>query len=49
MPGRGMKPCLAEGAERRALFIGAVVLAKNLMLVADLLAKRYSCSRKAAR
>jgi transposase, IS5 family len=29
MRGRGMKRCLAEGAERLALFVGAVVLAKT--------------------
>jgi len=49
MRGRGMKRCLAEGAERFALFVGAAVLANNLMIVAGLLAKRYSRRRKAAR
>jgi IS5 family transposase len=49
MRGRGMKRCRAEGAERFALFVGAAVLANNLMIVAALLTKR-SCRRsKAAR
>ena len=30
--GRGMKRCRAEGAERFALFVGAAVLANNLMI-----------------
>jgi hypothetical protein len=47
--GRGMKRCLAEGAERFTLFVGAAVLANNLMIVAGLLAKRYSRRRKATR
>jgi hypothetical protein len=33
MRGRGMKRCRAEGAERFALFVGAAVLANNLMIV----------------
>ena len=49
MRGRGMKRCLAEGAERFALFVGAAVLANNLMIVAALLTKRQSRRRKAAR
>jgi transposase, IS5 family len=49
MRGRGMKRCLAEGAERFALFVGAAVLANNLMIVATLLTKRSSRRRKAAR
>jgi hypothetical protein len=31
-----MKRCRAEGAERFALFVGAAVLANNLMIVATL-------------
>jgi transposase, IS5 family len=49
MRGRGMKRCRAEGAERFALFVGAAVLANNLMIVAALLTKRSSRRRKAAR
>src|SRR5262245_2091691 len=48
MRGRGMKRCRAEGAERFALFVGAAVLANNLMIVAALLTKR-SRRAKAAR
>jgi hypothetical protein len=33
---RGMKRCRAEGAERFALFVGAAVLANNLMIVAGI-------------
>jgi transposase, IS5 family len=40
MRGRGMKRCRAEGAERFALFVGAAVLANNLMIIAALLSKR---------
>jgi IS5 family transposase len=40
MRGRGMKRCRAEGAERFALFVGAAVLANNLMIVGTLLTKR---------
>jgi len=47
--GRGMKRCRAEGAERFALFVGAAVLANNLMIIAALLIKRSACRRKAAR
>ncbi|HWN78102.1 MAG TPA: hypothetical protein VNN81_09515 [Bradyrhizobium sp.] len=49
MRGRGMKRCLAEGAERFALFVGAAVLANNLMILAALLTKRSPRRRKAAR
>ena len=48
MRGRGMKRCRAEGAERFALFVGAAVLANNLMILAALLTKRSSRRRKAA-
>jgi len=44
-----MKRCRAEGAERFALFVGAAVLANNLMIIAALLIKRSACRRKAAR
>jgi transposase, IS5 family len=46
--GRGMKRCLAEGAERFELFVAAAVLANNLMIIAALLIKRSSRRRKAA-
>ena len=49
MRGRGMKRCRAEGAERFTLFVGAAVLANNLMILARLLTKRSSRRRKAAR
>ena len=49
MRGRGMKRCRAEGAERFALFVGAAVLANNLMIIAALLTKRSSRRRKAPR
>ena len=49
MRGRGMKRCRAEGVKRFALFVGAAVLANNLMIVAALLTKRSSRRRKAAR
>ena len=49
MRGRGMKRCLAEGAERFALFVGAAVLANNLMIVAALLTRRSPRGRKATR
>ena len=39
--GRGMKRCLAEGRQRFELFVGAAVLANNLLRIAALLrAKR---------
>ena len=45
--GRGMKRCLAEGRDRFELWIGAAVLANNLMRIAALLT-RPSRKRKAA-
>ena len=45
--GRGMKRCLAEGSDRFELWVGAAVLANNLMRIAALLAKR-SRKRKIA-
>jgi IS5 family transposase len=49
MRGRGMKRCRAEGTERFALFVGAAVLANNLMIIAGLLTKRASRRRKQSR
>jgi IS5 family transposase len=49
MRGRGMKRCRTEGAERFTLFVGAAVLANNLLIVAALLTKRSSRRRKAVR
>src|SRR6266705_1873139 len=46
--GRGMKRCLAEGRQRFQLWVGAAVLANNLMRVAALLSKRSSRRRRAA-
>ena len=46
--GRGMKRCLAEGRQRFEVWVGAAVLANNLMRIADLLDERSSRKRKAA-
>ena len=46
--GRGMKRCLAEGRERFELWVGAAVLANNLMRIATLLTERTRRKRKAA-
>jgi transposase, IS5 family len=46
--GRGMKRCLAEGQQRFELWVGAAVLANNLMTIASLLTKRSSRRRRAA-
>lgn len=43
--GRGMKRCLWSGRERFELFIGAAVLANNLLVIAALLHKRNRKSR----
>jgi hypothetical protein len=43
---RGWQRCRAEGAERFALFVGAAVLANNLIIVAALLNKRSARRRK---
>ena len=40
MRGRGMKRCRAQGAEHFELFVGAAVLANNLMKIGELLVKR---------
>ena len=37
MRDHGMKRCCAEGAERFALFVGAAVLANNLMIIGGLM------------
>jgi IS5 family transposase len=49
MRGRGMKRCRAEGAERFALFVGAAVLADNLMIIGKLLTNRSRRCRKTNR
>jgi transposase, IS5 family len=46
--GRGMKRCLAEGHQRFELWVGAAVLANNLMRIATLLTTRSSRIRRAA-
>jgi transposase, IS5 family len=46
--GRGMKRCLAEGRQRFEVWVGAAVLANNLMRIADLLDERSFRKRKAA-
>ena len=46
--GRGMKRCLAEGRDRFELWVGAAVLANNLMRIAALLTRRSPHRRRAA-
>jgi transposase, IS5 family len=46
--GRGMKRCLAEGRDRFELWVGAAVLANNLMRIAAMLMTRSPRRRKAA-
>ena len=46
--GRGMKRCLADGRERFELWVGAAVLANNLMRIAALRSERRRHKRKAA-
>jgi transposase, IS5 family len=46
--GRGMKRCLAEGRERFESFVGAAILANNLLTIANLLKRRSSTTRRAA-
>jgi IS5 family transposase len=46
--GRGMKRALVEGRERFELFVGAAVLANNLMKIADLLRQKHARRRPAA-
>ncbi len=47
--GRGMKRCLAEGRQRFELWVGAAVIANNLMRIAALLTKRSSRKRRKRR
>jgi transposase, IS5 family len=46
--GRGMKRCLAEGCDRFELWVGAAVLANNLMRIAAMLMTRRSPRRRKA-
>ncbi len=46
--GRGMRRCLLEGRERFEVFVGAAVLANNLLRIADLLRQRAARRRRAA-
>jgi transposase, IS5 family len=46
--GRGMKRCRAEGRQRFELFVGAAVLANNLLRIAQLLRAKRKLSRPAA-
>ena len=46
--GRGMKRCLAEGRQRFELFVGAAVLANNLLRIAQLLRAKRKPPRPAA-
>jgi len=46
--GRGMRRCVLEGRERFEVFVGAAVLANNLLRIADLLRQRVARRRRAA-
>jgi transposase, IS5 family len=46
--GRGMKRCLAEGRDNFEIWVGAAVLANNLLKIAALLRKREARKRRAA-
>jgi len=46
--GRGMRRCPLEGRERFEVFVGAAVLANNLLRIADLLRQRAARRRRAA-
>lgn len=46
--GRGMRRCLLEGRARFEVFVGAAVLANNLLRIADLLSQRAVRRRRAA-
>ena len=46
--GRGMKRCLAEGRERFEIWVGAAVLANNLLKIADLLRKQQARRHRTA-
>ena len=47
-PSSGMKRCLAEGRDRFELWVGAAVLANNLMRIAAMLGARSPRRQKAA-
>ena len=46
--GRGMKRCLCEGRERFEVFVGAAILANNLLVLATRLAKKDHTRRRPA-
>ena len=46
--GRGMRRALVEGREHFELFVGAAVLANNLLVIAELLHRRAARRRRAA-
>ncbi len=46
--GRGMRRCLLQGRERFEVFVGAAVLANNLLRIADLMRQRRARYRHAA-
>ena len=46
--GRGMRRCLLEGRARFEVFVGAAVLANNLLRIADLMRQRAARRRRAA-
>ncbi|MBI2161193.1 MAG: ISNCY family transposase [Candidatus Rokubacteria bacterium] len=46
--GRGMRRCLLEGRDRFEVFVGAAVLANNLLRIADLMSRRAARRRRAA-
>jgi transposase, IS5 family len=46
--GRGMRRCPLEGRQRFEVFVGAAVLANNLLRIADLLHQRAARRRRAA-
>ena len=46
--GRGMRRCLLEGRGRFEVFVGAAVLANNLLRIADLMSRRAARRRRAA-
>jgi IS5 family transposase len=46
--GRGMKRCLAEGRERFEVFVGAAVLANNLLAIGELRLRNQRRRRQAA-
>ncbi len=45
---RGMRRCLLEGHERFTVFVGAAVLANNLLRIAELLRQRRARRRRPA-